>query len=328
MTPGTALSGPDFVIVGSARSGTTLAQRLACELPSVGMPPETHFFDLFVPELLKRGPLPLDRVRLRSEVEHWRRMHEVRGMDVDVDAVIDDLGGSCTSLADFFGVLVRRLAPPSAVYGEKTPKHLLWWRQLARARPGLKVVAIVRDPRSVVASTLVAPWVRGISPFDWGDDLYVAVAERWRIEQAQTLEMARSLGRRCLVLGYESVVADPPAARAAIARLLGIDSSAPRAPSSTASIVLPWETWKSEALEDIDAGRTGSWRERLGWHRGQVIAAVCGPVMHATGYRTSLADRVTGAAAVAVLDPRTQRRRAAYRRLLRSELAWIDTVAL
>ena len=37
-----------FLMVGTPRSGTTLLQRLACELPGVGMPPETHFFDYVV----------------------------------------------------------------------------------------------------------------------------------------------------------------------------------------------------------------------------------------------------------------------------------------
>lgn len=42
------LPAPAFLIVGTPRSGTTLVQRLASELPGVAIPPETHFFSLFV----------------------------------------------------------------------------------------------------------------------------------------------------------------------------------------------------------------------------------------------------------------------------------------
>lgn len=329
MTSPTVTGGPDFLIVGSARSGTTLAQRLACELPGVGMPPETHFFDVFVPQFLQRRRPPLVGAGLRDAIEHWRGMDEVRGLDVDPDTVMANLGGSAASLIDLFDALVRALAPPSQIYGEKTPKHLLWWRPLTRARPQLKILAIVRDPRSVVASNLAAPWARGISPFDWGDDLYVAMAERWRVEQEQTLEMAGALGRRCLVLRHEDVVADPVHARALIGSLLGITISEPyEAKSSGSSIVLPWETWKATALGDITAGRASAWMERLGRRRGHVVSAVCGRSMRSLGYRTSVSDRLAGVVASATLDPRTQRRRLAYRRLLRCELEWINRETL
>jgi len=71
VTPEVGRRGPDFLIVGSARSGTTLVQRLACELPGVAMPPETHFFDIFLRRLLPVAPQILadekvaDTVRLR-----------------------------------------------------------------------------------------------------------------------------------------------------------------------------------------------------------------------------------------------------------------------
>lgn len=323
------MAGPDFLIVGSARSGTTLAQRLACELRGVGMPPETHFFDLFVPQLLRRTRLPLVGSSLREEIERWRGMDEVRGVDVDPNAVMAHLGGSSASLVDLFDALVRALAPRSDIYGEKTPKHLLWWRPLTRARPQLKIVAVVRDPRAVVASNLAAPWARGISPFDWGDDLYVAMAERWRLEQQETLEMARALGARCLVLRYEDLVADPAHARAQIGSLLGTANSEPDEDNpSDPPIVLPWETWKAEALGNIDAGRASSGTESLGRRRGRVVAAVCARGMRSFGYRASVSDRLVGAAASAMLDPRTQRRRVAYRRLLRGELDWINRETL
>ena len=43
-----------FLVVGTARSGTTLVQRLCCELPRVWVPGETHFWSM-APEIQMRG---------------------------------------------------------------------------------------------------------------------------------------------------------------------------------------------------------------------------------------------------------------------------------
>lgn len=321
--------GPHFLVVGSARSGTTLVQRLACELPGVAMPPETHFFDVLVPDLLRRGAPPLDGARLAEEIGAWRSMEQVRGMDVDVDAVVGALGERCDSVVRLFDVLVRHLVPPAERYGEKTPKHLLWWRPLTDARPSMKVVAVVRDPRSVVASNLAAPWATGISNWDWGDDLYVAMAERWRVEQEQVLLMARTLGPRCTVLRYEDVVADPSASRRTIARLIGVDDTVPvPGASGAAGIVLPWETWKADALAEVHTRRVDAWQSDLGERRGRVVSALCARTMDRFGYRRTVRERIGDAAVAARLHPATHRRRRAYRRQLLDEIEWINGVSL
>jgi hypothetical protein len=180
-----------------------------------------------------------------------------------------------------------------------------------------------------VASNLSAPWATGISDWDWGDDLHVAMAERWRVEQEQVLLMARVLGPRCAVLRYEDVVADPERARGVIARLIGADDRVPVADrSGAADIVLPWETWKAEALADVHARRVDAWRTELGERRGRVVAGVCAGTMTRFGYRRGARDRVGDAAAAMALRPRTQRRRLAYRRKLLAEIEWINGVTV
>jgi hypothetical protein len=319
--------GPDFLIVGSARSGTTLVQRLACELPGVAMPPETHFFDVFVPGLLRRGAPPLHGRRLAAEIEEWLGMEQVRGMDLDVDAVLRELGGHCDSMMQLFDALVRHLVTRAERYGEKTPKHLLWWRPLTEARSSMKVIAVVRDPRSVVASNLAAPWAAGISDWDWGSDLHVAMAERWRVEQEQVLLMTQVLGSRCIVLRYEDVVAAPATARSAIAGLIDVDDTAvPTERSSPPSIVLPWETWKADALAEVHANRVNAWKADLGGRRSRVVSAICAHAMDRFRYRRTPRERLGDVVVATTLSPITQRRRRAYRRQLLDEIEWINGV--
>ena len=58
-----------FVIIGTARSGTTLVQRLCAELPGVWVPPETHFWDL-ADRARHYFEFPL-RGRSRAEFVDW-----------------------------------------------------------------------------------------------------------------------------------------------------------------------------------------------------------------------------------------------------------------
>jgi hypothetical protein len=293
------------------------------------MPPETHFFDVFVPDLLRRGAPPLDGGRLRAELEEWRQMEQVRGVAVDIDTVVTELGGRCDSVMQLFDALVRHLVAPAERYGEKTPKHLLWWRPLSQARPSMKFIAVVRDPRAVVASNLASPWATGISDWDWGEDLYVAMAERWRVEQEQVLLMRQVLGTRCAVLRYEDVVADPTGSRRAIARLIEVDDAAQFAGHPAApGIVLPWETWKADALAEVHTRRVDSWPADLGSRRGRVVSGVCGRVMDRFGYRRTVRERIDGAALKTTLRPASQRRRRAYHRQLLEEIRWINGVTL
>jgi len=232
---------------------------------------------------------------------------------------------------DLFGAIVARLVPAGGVAGEKTPNHLFWWQPIVAARPDIRVVATVRDPRSVVASTLAAPWSTTMFHARWGDDAYVALAERWRVEQELVMTMAKALGPRCLVLRYEDTVVDPPAARAAMAELLDIRELAPthaQALERHESIVLPWETWKSGALDDVHTHRVASWRHDLGARKSRVVSGVCDNVMRLFGYGAGAAERVAAATAVGTLSPLTQRRRRMYRKGLRHDIEWINGVAL
>lgn len=225
-------------MVGTPRSGTTLVQRLACELPGVRMPPETHFFERFAGELLARARFPLAGAAIAAEVGRFLSLPTSHGLDVDAAAVVGRLGGTCDGPWDLFAALVACLAQPlpspaeparsahpgdspPVTLGEKTPGHVLWWRAATRAAPDLRLVCTVRDPRAVVASNLAAPWA-GEAAGCWGEDAHLHFAQVWATHQQQVMAAARTLGPGCLVLRYEDVVTDPNGARQALGRLLAL----------------------------------------------------------------------------------------------------------
>lgn len=261
-----------FLVVGTPRSGTTLVQRLACELEGVCVPPETHFFRSFAAGLVERRTFPLREPALREELARFAALETCRDLPLDAEAIVAALAGRCRSALELFAAIVRQLAGEAAVVGEKTPSHLRWCPALTTADPALRLVGVVRDPRGVVDSYFGA----------WGRRPHAVVAERWRIDQAQLRRARAVLRERALVLRYEDVVHDPGAARAAIAGLLGVPAAAAR--EAPAGMVLPWETWKRQALGPIDAAVVDAWGERLTGSEAREIARVCGREMRRWGY--------------------------------------------
>lgn len=279
--------GPDFVIMGTPRSGTTLVQRLACELPGVQVPPETHFFTVYVPTLLARRGFPLAGDELREELRRYAGLTVTEPLDLDVEAVFDALDGRAAGIAAMYDAIVTQLGGSAAVLGEKTPGHLLWWPLLARM-PGRRFVAVVRDPRAVVASAAQVPW---------GMDDPALIAQGWRYDQREVDAAARGLGDRLVVLRYEDVVRDPPSAKSRIADLLAVlvpepaldadDVSVGPGPGSDGPALFNQreQAWKWRATEPTTSERVDAWRAELERDDVALIERVCGRAMLRFGYK-------------------------------------------
>lgn len=268
---------PAFLVVGMPRSGTTLVQRLACELSGVRIPPETHFFAEFLPGLHRRVRFPLDEATLRAELARYCDKHYLRDVPLDIGEIVGRLGGTCRDPVDLFEAIVRQLAGDGRLIGEKTPTHLLWWEPLSAALPDLKVVVVVRDPRAVVVSYGDVGW--------GGHDLITA--RRWNHDMTQADAALRALGsERVILLRYEDVVTSPDEARRQLASFLGAEPIEGPAPDHDVDGVLfpAWEAWKSGATEKIFTDRVEAWRRELAPGRQRSIEAVCWRGMKRLGY--------------------------------------------
>lgn len=269
---------PSFLIAGTPRSGTTLIQRLVCELPGVRVPPETHFFRGFAQRVLERRRFPLEGRALIEELERFASLKTSDGLNIDVGAIMEDVGGRCDGLVEMFGGVVRHLAGPAKIYGEKTPPHLRWWRPLTSAIPELKIVAVVREPRAVVASNLKVPW-RTVG--------HVAIAQQWEFDQHQIRTAHALLGSsRVLRVTYEDAVSEPDEIRRRLAAFLGVTTQVSLredAPDGHA-LFLPWETWKESATGPILSDRIEAWRSSLTPRQAAEIIAICRREMKRAGY--------------------------------------------
>jgi Sulfotransferase family len=313
-----------FLIVGSPRSGTTLVQRLACEIPGVVVPPETYFFTRFLPSLLRRRRFPLEEAALREELAHFAAMDTSRGMDLDIDSIATDLGGRCARPLVLFAAIVRHLARGGTVIGEKTARHLLWWRPLSRALPTLKFLAVVRDPRAVAASNL---------RLGWSPPCHARLADWWSFEQRQALAAARELGpNRWLTLRYEETVHDPALTRGLLAAFLGVRTEqeawqgTPAPPQQR--IYLSWEAhYKSRALDEVTTARIEAWREDLTPKQAAQVVAICRQEMRRLGM-DGAPGRLPSMVRSAQLPVSTQVRRFHDWAFLRRRQFWINRIKL
>jgi hypothetical protein len=255
-------------------------QRLACEFVGVAVPPETHFFTTLPAGLARRRRrFPLETVELTQELAWYANHKAIRGLELDTRRLVERLNGRCASLTALFAALLAELTEDAEIVGEKTPEHLIWWRPITEALPGLRLIVVVRDPRSVVASTKEVPW---------GHRSHAVWATRWRMDSREILAARRELGaRRCLVLRYEDVVREPETARRQLGEMLGLSVQAlPIQPANQQPIFLPWETWKSRALAPITTERIERYREVLSSRQVKDVEAICAREMISFGYNT------------------------------------------
>lgn len=282
------------MIVGTARSGTTLVQRLACELPGVHVPPETHLLSEFLVDLSRRGPaFPLEGPALHAVLERYVGRPYLREVPIEARAVAALLGNRCTSGIELFSAVVHHLGGGASILGEKTPEHLLWWEPLTRALPELRVVIVVRDPRGVNASFRAAGW-GGPTALN---------AQRWKADARVARRALEALGDRALLVRYEDVVADPDMARERLRHHLG---ALPGVSSAEGPMFSGWESWKSATMEPITVARAERWREDLCERDQHITAVICRDGMRWLGYPSG---RVTGRHALTTLGalpPRTQ----------------------
>lgn len=267
----------NFLIVGSPRSGTTLVQRLACELDGVKVPHETHLLSRFAVRIGRTTRFPWSGDLLREGLRRYVALPELEGIGPNPDAVYDTLAGRAGSILDVLDAVVGAMAPSGDwTHGEKTPAHLQWARPVAAARPELKLICLVRDPRAVFLSQRETPW-------GWSDPARSSM--RWVLDQQEVRHLERSLTGRVLILRYEAVVADPDRTRAHIGTFLGVGDSRTCRPRPE-TLYRPGETWKSLASGQITEARAERWRGALTPAATAAVEAVAHREMARWGYGT------------------------------------------
>ena len=203
-------------IFGTARSGTSLVSRIINGHPEIGIPYESLFYPTFYGWREYYGDL--------GEAENCRRLI----MDVlSFDAIqrwrpvpsIDEIMNNCEEFS-FNGVLeglVRAWLKTQGKqrWGEKTPHHAYYWKELLSGFPDMKVIHIVRDGRDVALS-----WKKA----RFGPRHVYPIAKKW-VDYLQTIEEMRlTLPKEQFhQIHYEDLLEDPMFIVQGICRFLRVE---------------------------------------------------------------------------------------------------------
>jgi sulfotransferase family protein len=293
----------DFLVVGTPRSGTTLVQRLACELPGVGMPRETEFWLRYRSSLLRSAPFPIEGTDLLEQLDRIVNTRPLARQEIDVEALMIGMGARCASPVEMFSGLVRFLAGVPHVAGEKTPSHLWWWQPLARAMPKVKIIGVVRDPRAVAASMRRMPW---------GPHRAALVSEAWALDQQCLTQASCSLPDRVLVLRYEDVVSAPGHAKERIARFLGLEARGEDQGRAVDPLFDDGQWWMRRAFQAVTNDRVDAWRSELDVRQVRRIESICWREMNSYGYQLDNLNVVMGLS-IGRISPADQYRRIKFR---------------
>jgi hypothetical protein len=217
---------------------------------ALAITPETAFYDEVAAE-------PAAMLRRLSA---WRRLPE---LGLCSDEVLAAAGPDPTPRSMFAAILElygRSRGRPFV--GEKTPQH---WRHAGRLLadfPGAQILWLIRDGRDVVRSLSESPWWRG------GIE---AAARLWRHSSESAAAASAEFPGRIQLVRYERLVDAPERALGEVMARLGLELEPGQLdPARPSGVVLERSMpWKGRALEAIDPGRIGRWRED-----GQTLEAV------------------------------------------------------
>jgi hypothetical protein len=194
-----------FFIVGSGRSGTTLLRAMFDAHSQLAIPSETQMYGYFDLQFRKE----FEEGRARDEVLHkFLATSRISALKVSEERVREMLGG-VYDWDRLFLALLTGFREDRGVerVGEKTPKHIMVYDQLASLFPKSKFIHIVRDPRAVVASYTHAKFYQ----YTDGTNPYRAI-QKWTRVMDKHFEAEQKLGpSRYTLLRYEDLAAQPTA---------------------------------------------------------------------------------------------------------------------
>ncbi len=265
-------------IFGSARSGTSLLSRIIDTHPAIGVPFESLLYATFYPIVAHYGDLtdrknrerlvddilftdPLRRwtpVPDRDRVLHHFRRHDFHGaFDAVMNAWLESQGK------------VR--------WGEKTPHHAYFWRDILEAFPGAKMIHIVRDGRDTAIS-----WKKA----RFGPRHYYPLAHRW-VDYLNTIEELRRHVDTSVLheIRYEDLLADPEPVVQGICSFLGVDCVPQMLEFYKNDTPYPTDARNNTNLsKPLMRSNTQKWRTKMSGRDLRIFEAVAGPTLERFGY--------------------------------------------
>ena len=264
-----------FLLLGMARSGTTLAQRLLVESGAIWIPRETHFWT-DNPHLSPDQRLTtydIQRALFNLDARDWFGSPEIR---TNFALLQEDIRAW-----DFFTKVVLSSASDEfAAYGEKTPSHTRLINKLHSAQPNVRSIVLVRDPRAVFLSHLGVGW--GVHDHD-------DFVSRWRIAYEEVLLAHETLGpEKVMIVRLEDLVQDTKSFVSSSLKFLSIPlSGESRIIENIENLISFNEPWKVPAFGEVNSNVDRRHQIRLDQFERKKIERGLSELMIHFGYETS-----------------------------------------
>jgi Sulfotransferase family len=269
------------IVLGFARSGTTLLKRMLDRNPELAIPTESYF----LPQLWDRHGERPNREAFLDDLERLPRLEDWGVTRADVAERLPDH----PSFAQAVQAIYRAYADTQGKsrFGDKTPSYLRELDLLERAFPDARYVHLIRDGRDVALSFLA---LGRRASFNWARPRGVgSIAVQWKREVAD----ARRFGGREAVgryaeLRYEGLVADPESALREVCGVLELDFDPAmleyhRAPDAGILQDHP-------RLAEPPAWPDRDWRDRMSPRQVELFETIAGDLLTDLGYERAFPE--------------------------------------
>jgi hypothetical protein len=275
-----------IIVVGCARSGTTLLQVMLHSHPRIAIPPENRFVLPTYFSRLRFGDLELQANRRAMAKFIVRRGSKFKDFGLDRAETIEEIAAGPptvgSALATLFHGYAARFDKPR--WGDKRPTYHGYVDIVLRLFPTAQIVHIVRDGRDCVASLKKMSW--------WKRDTYHAIAAWGRaIDNMERAE--RRWPGVVTRVRYERLVTDPEAELKKLCESLGEDYDPAMAePDRTARVAVPQRKhWHSNTRMSPTTKPVGRWEGELEPWEIALAEHVLGERLQRYGYELSSAPR-------------------------------------
>ena len=282
--PGQTGMGRPLFIFGCGRSGTSLLSRMLDSHPAIGVPYESHLYNRIYPLLRRQGEprRPQARARLIEEllrtdyIRHWspspsRTQVEALIQRDGFAGIVEGLLGAWTECQG-----KRR-------WGEKTPQHTLWWREIREGFPTMQVIHVVRDGRDVALSYQAA---------HFGPKHVYPLAKRW-VEYLRVAEEAQAAlaDHAFITIRYEDLLREPERELRRICTFLGEPFDPAMLAYHQGGAAYPTDPHNEDKLRrPVLSDNAGKWASRMSGRELRIFEAVAGEALERYGYPRAVPD--------------------------------------
>lgn len=272
-----------IIVIGCARSGTTLLQLMIHAHRRLAMPAETRFVTHLFETQRQYGDLrdPAN-VDLVADAIVERKKSRLSDMGLDGPEVRARLHETPPTLGSMIGTVFQMFAEKHGKqrWGDKRPSYIRHVPRLMALFPDVQFVHIIRDGRDSISSLKNMPWFNrsfNSAVYRWKEALDVGAWASRELRPDQYFEFR-----------YEDLVADPRTQLQALCEYLEEEFDEAMLEPHKVDEVPDWKTWHPNTRRPVNKDAFERWRKDLTPNEIQLVEYAVGNHLTDHGYQLSL----------------------------------------